>query len=591
MANFHFHAPLPSQIKTPVLDKNDYDNREGKYSNLKDLYKKETFNLPKEFKNVKDFWETAELYGRVNERPYLIYEFSLPKEFSDEKNWKIGTGFLKQHFGDKFVYNVSMHNDKGDSPHMHVMFYTGELDGIKRNKTDYFRNFNSKNRQKGGLKKKGSKFSSKGGEVLRATRKELADYLNIYLEKAGFEKVSSESLKAQRENALEEGDLLKAEMLDREAVNIDGNVLKRLKKDELIDGDKEKLEEFEEKKRIKKLKEKVYALKKELNQKLEEYRKYKEANKNYIDYFEDINDIDIKIYKNEQKLKTVENSVFNKMTDGEFSKSLMQISEINKRLKKSKEQKDIIAKDRLIKKLNKLKKEILEDEVKKEEFDKLKSQFELNYKKANDKLINKKNEIIKKLKEKGIDFENNEEGSINYLLLLYDNSKLKFEEYMKYAENKVNEVEKELSNEDWDNKVLDEITDGEYSKIKQRCENLKSELFDEEKKLDKIKANFFNFKKRKEAQEAFDKKKEEFEKLSRIKKNLEKETQKDYFKNKKSTIKLEKRERINKFRLVANNGKIAQEIFKMWGATRNLESMNLREQQIEEERYEDLERN
>ena len=279
------------------------------------------------------------------------------------------------------------------------------------------------------------------------------------------------------------------------------------------------------------------------------------------------------------------------MTDGEFSKSLMEISEINKRLKKSKEQKDIIAKDRLIKKLNELKKEILEDEVKKEEFDKLKSQFELNYKKANDKLINKKNEIITKLKEKGIDFENNEEGSINYLLLLYDNSKLKFEEYMKYAENKVNEVEKELSNEDWDNKVLDEITDGEYSKIKQRCENLKSELFDEEKKLDKIKANFFNFKKRKEAQEAFDKKKEEFEKLSRIKKNLEKETQKDYFKNKKSTIKLEKREQINKFRLVANNGKIAQEIFKMWGATRNLESMNLREQQIEEERYEDLERN
>ena len=591
MANFHFHAPLPSQIKTPVLDKNDYDNREGKYSNLKDLYKKETFNLPKEFKNVKDFWETAELYGRVNERPYLIYEFSLPKEFSDEKNWKIGTGFLKQHFGDKFVYNVSMHNDKGDSPHMHVMFYTGELDGSKRNKTDYFRNVNSKNRQKGGLKKKGSKFSSKGGEVLRATRKELADYLNIYLEKAGFEKVSSESLKAQRENALEEGDLLKAEMLDREAVNIDGNVLKRLKKDELIDGDKEKLEKFEEKKRIKKLKEKVYALKKELNQKLEEYRKYKEANKNYIDYFEDINDIDIKIYKNEQKLKTVENSVFNKMTDGEFSKSLMKISEINKRLKKSKEQKDIIVKDRLIKKLNELKKKILEDEVKKEEFDKLKSQFELNYKKANNKLINKKNEIIIKLKEKGIDFENNEEGSINYLLLLYDNSKLKFEEYMKYAENKVNEVEKELSNEDWDNKVLDEITDGEYSKIKQRCENLKSELFDEEKKLDKIKANFFNFKKRKEAQEEFDKKKEEFEKLSRIKKNLEKETQKDYFKNKKSTIKLEKREQINKFRLVANNGKIAQEIFKMWGATRNLESMNLREQQIEEERYENLERN
>lgn len=589
MAIYHFYSPLPSKITTPALDKHDYDNREGRFSKLKDLYKKETFNLPEEFKDVKEFWKMGELYGRINGRPYLIYEFALPREFSDEKNWEIGTGFLKQHFGDKFVYNVSMHNDKGDSPHMHVMFYTGELDGIKRNKISYFKNFISKNPKKGGLHKRGDKFSSEGGDVLRATRKEFADYLNVYLEQAGIEKVSSESLEDQREKVLEEGDLLKAEMLDREAVYIDGNVLKRLKKGELIDGDKEKLEEFEEKKRIKKLKEKVYALKKELNQKLEEYEKYKEANKKYSDYFEEINNIDMKIYKNEQKLKTVENSVFNKMTNGEFSKSLMEISEINKRLKKSKEQKDIIAKDRLIKKLNELKKGILEDDSKKEEFDKLKNQFEMNYKKSNDNLINKKNKIIIKLKEKGINFENDEEGSINYLLLLYDNSKIKFEEYMKYAENKINELEKEL-NEDWNEKVLDEITRGEYSKIKKRCEKLNEELTNEEEKLGRIKSNFFNFKKRKEAQKAFDKKKNEFEKLSKVKKNLEKEIKKDYFKNKKSTSKLEKREQLNKFRLVKNNGKIVQEIFNMWNVARNLDSMNLRENQKEEERYEDLER-
>ena len=589
MAIYHFYSPLPSKITTPALDKHDYDNREGRFSKLKDLYKKETFNLPEEFKDVKEFWKMGELYGRINGRPYLIYEFALPREFSDEKNWEIGTGFLKQHFGDKFVYNVSMHNDKGDSPHMHVMFHTGELDGIKRNKISYFKNFISKNPKKGGLHKRGDKFSSEGGDVLRATRKEFADYLNVYLEQAGIEKVSSESLEDQREKVLEEGDLLKAEMLDREAVYIDGNVLKRLKKGELIDGDKEKLEEFEEKKRIKKLKEKVYALKKELNQKLEEYEKYKEANKKYSDYFEEINNIDMKIYKNEQKLKTVENSVFNKMTNGEFSKSLMEISEINKRLKKSKEQKDIIAKDRLIKKLNELKKGILEDDSKKEEFDKLKNQFEMNYKKSNDNLINKKNKIIIKLKEKGINFENDEEGSINYLLLLYDNSKIKFEEYMKYAENKINELEKEL-NEDWNEKVLDEITRGEYSKIKKRCEKLNEELTNEEEKLGRIKSNFFNFKKRKEAQKAFDKKKDEFEKLSKVKKNLEKEIKKDYFKNKKSTSKLEKREQLNKFRLVKNNGKIVQEIFNMWNVARNLDSMNLRENQKEEERYEDLER-
>lgn len=71
---------------------------------------------------------------------------------------------------------------------------------------------------------------------------------------------------------------------------------------------------------------------------------------------------------------------------------------------------------------------------------------------------------------------------------------------------------------------------------------------------------------------------------------MEKEIKKDYFKNKKSTSKLEKREQLNKFRLVKNNGKIVQEIFNMWNVARNLDSMNLRENQKEEERYEDLER-
>ena len=47
MAIYHFYSPLPSKITTPALDKHDYDNREGRFSKLKDLYKKETFNLQK----------------------------------------------------------------------------------------------------------------------------------------------------------------------------------------------------------------------------------------------------------------------------------------------------------------------------------------------------------------------------------------------------------------------------------------------------------------------------------------------------------------------------------------------------------------
>ncbi|AMD95917.1 hypothetical protein [Leptotrichia sp. oral taxon 847] len=149
------------------------------------------------------------------------------------------------------------------------------------------------------------------------------------------------------------------------------------------------------------------------------------------------------------------------------------------------------------------------------------------------------------LKEKGIDFENTEEGSINYLLLLYDNSKLKFEEYVKYAENKEKELQKELNEIDWDNEILDEITDGEYGKLKEKCEKLKSELSDDEKNLNKIKSSFLNFKKKKENQQAYDEKKKELEKLNKIREQLEKEKKKTILKI-KSLIKHQKE--MNKYK-------------------------------------------
>ena len=177
------------------------------------------------------------------------------------------------------------------------------------------------------------------------------------------------------------------------------------------------------------------------------------------------------------------------------------------------------------------------------------------------------------------------------MLLLYGNSKLKFEEYVKYAENKEKELQKELNEIDWDNEILDEITDGEYGKLKEKCEKLKSELSDDEKNLNKIKSSFLNFKKKKENQQAYDEKKKELEKLNKIREQLEKEKKKDYFKNKKSNKTSKRNEQIQKFRLIRSNGKIVKEIFKLWSTSKkNIEIMNLRENEKEEERYEDLER-
>ena len=254
-------------------DHHDYINREGNFSNkakYEDLVYKENCNMPMFAKDdPMIFWKSSEAFERDNGKTYTEFEISLPHEFTNTENIKLAKEFFNNIFGKDFVYSFALHRkgsskDGIDNVHVHCMFCERKLDGIERDPKTFFKRANPKNVRAGGCKKD-RKWNAKNMPTIY--RKKWEVFLNKELEKHGIEKVSCETLKTQREAALKKGDKLKAELLDREPVNINGMILMKLEKsgiESLKEWEKEELENFERLKEIKKIKEEIYSYKLEM---------------------------------------------------------------------------------------------------------------------------------------------------------------------------------------------------------------------------------------------------------------------------------------------------------------------------------------
>lgn len=258
----------PAKNRSPI-ERYDYVLRIGKYSpeNNKDKYDDflygENINMPSFSQNdPRYFWECNEVYEDVNANLFRTIDFSLPYELSDEENIELATNYAKELFGDKFVYSLAVHSKPSEDPdkrniHCHIMFYERELDGIERKEEYFFKKANSKNPSLGGAKRNREwhKYSK-----LYYIRQTLETMMNEKLKEKNLELVSCKSLKAQREEAIAEGNFLKAEMLDRPAINL---------KKEYIDyapDSEEKTKNmnfFQYCKEIKRIKEKEFKLKSE----------------------------------------------------------------------------------------------------------------------------------------------------------------------------------------------------------------------------------------------------------------------------------------------------------------------------------------
>lgn len=256
----------PDKNRSATL-KYEYIMRDNGFSWKKDKEKYDDFlygeniNMPSFAQDdPKYFWECNELYESVNANHFRTIEFSLPHELSDKENIELATNYAKKLFGENYVYSLAVHSKPSEDPdkrniHCHIMFYERELDGIERKEEYFFKKANSKNPSSGGAKRNRDWQKYKKLYYIRQT---LEFMINEKLKEKNLELVSCKSLKAQREEAIAEGNFLKAEMLDRPAINL---------KKEYIDYAPENEEKskamdfFKYCKEIKRIKEKEFKLK------------------------------------------------------------------------------------------------------------------------------------------------------------------------------------------------------------------------------------------------------------------------------------------------------------------------------------------
>lgn len=261
MANYHLNISYGKVGKGgPHID---YILGQNKYANKENEIKYTNHNLPNWCKSPKEFWVAADDNERINGTVYKEIRISLPNEISHEKNIELLNDFIDTILEGKYHYSVSIHSKESSykkdilNTHAHIMFSPRELDGIERNKDIFFKRANAKSPERGGCKKN---ISWNNIEKLLEIRKLWEDIQNKYLEnEKSNERVSCDTLEKQREIALENGDHLLAESLNRNPIHINGALLKK-PEEKLSENHKHKLESFKLNREIKELKDEILKL-------------------------------------------------------------------------------------------------------------------------------------------------------------------------------------------------------------------------------------------------------------------------------------------------------------------------------------------
>lgn len=253
----------------------DYINREGDYKNFDNKQKiaashaeyinrqndfsKENFikrhgrcvykanKLPKWANgSASNFFEASDLYGRANGLSYREFELALQEELTLEQNIEIVNTILNnyEYFQDKY-YTVAVHDkqaaldDGKQQIHCHIMVSDKIIDEIEKSNErppeQFFKTYCRVNTDKGGAKV--DRYFSKDsfGKNLTHFRKYYCDVTNAIFRKYGIDKtIDYKSLKMQREEALRNGDYVRAEILNRPAEQYIGLVASYDKNDPAV---------------------------------------------------------------------------------------------------------------------------------------------------------------------------------------------------------------------------------------------------------------------------------------------------------------------------------------------------------------------
>lgn len=243
MAHYYFentpHGKRKDGTKLNTAIHYDYISREGDYTNMKnrqeDLKITSFGNLPDWADNPRDFWQKAEEHrNKPNGRAYREFKFALQEELSLEENIKCVEKFLKETgIKDNHVYSYAIHDKTAAfskehrNIHCHLMFNEKIIEKNRPLEPDmYFKNYAE---NKFGEPTKGYR-SSRDFSTKTATidiRKLFADIVNDKFQEKGFNvSISEKSLKAQRQELIEQGKIEEAELLNRTPAPHLGNAYK-----------------------------------------------------------------------------------------------------------------------------------------------------------------------------------------------------------------------------------------------------------------------------------------------------------------------------------------------------------------------------
>ena len=195
--------------------KSDYIEREGKYEKDRDeLAYSESGNMPEWAEDdPQKYWAAADAHERANGSLFKEVEFALPVELDDGQQRELASSFAAELTGgERLPYTMAIHRGGGDNPHVHLMISERGLDGHARDAEQWFKRANKANPEKGGA----LKTRSLNKEWLANTRQAWETAANGALERAGrSERIDHRSLAAQREEAVERGQVDRADELSR----------------------------------------------------------------------------------------------------------------------------------------------------------------------------------------------------------------------------------------------------------------------------------------------------------------------------------------------------------------------------------------
>ena len=232
MAHYYFentpHGKRKDGSKLDTGKHYDYISREADYANMKnrqeDLKLTSFGNLPDWADTPRDFWQKAEEYrNKPNGRAYREFKFALQEELSFEENIQCIEKFLKETgIKDNHVYSYAVHDKPAAfakehrNIHCHLMFNEKIIEKDRPLAADmYFKNY-AQNKLGEPVKgyRSSREFSTTASTV--KLRKLYADIVNDKFREKGLNiSISEKSLKAQRQELLEQGKVEEAELLNR----------------------------------------------------------------------------------------------------------------------------------------------------------------------------------------------------------------------------------------------------------------------------------------------------------------------------------------------------------------------------------------